>query len=129
MATTTEAPAVPGGSFLTGSQRPDDVFTPAQLSDDQRLIGQTADEFVSKEVVPLIPDLEQHKPGLMPGLVKKAGELGLLSGGVPEEYGGSGLDKVSSTLLSEKMSSYASFSVSAGAHSGIGTLPIVYFGT
>ncbi len=65
----------------------------------------------------------------MAGLLKKAGELGLLGGGVPEEYGGAGLDRVSSTLLSEKISSYASFSVSVGAHSGIGTLPIVYFGT
>ena len=65
----------------------------------------------------------------MAELLKKAGELGLLGGGVPEEYGGSGLDRISSTLLSEKISSYASFSVSVGAHSGIGTLPIVYFGT
>ena len=65
----------------------------------------------------------------MAGLLKKAGELGLLGGGVPEEYGGAGLDRVSSTVLSEKISAYASFSVSVGAHSGIGTLPIVYFGT
>ena len=65
----------------------------------------------------------------MAGLLKKAGEIGLLGGGVPEEYGGTGLDRVSSTVLSEKISTYASFSVSAGAHSGIGTLPIVYFGT
>ena len=65
----------------------------------------------------------------MAGLLKKAGEIGLLGGGVPEEYGGSGLDRISSTVLSEKVSSYGSFSVSAGAHSGIGTLPIVYFGT
>ena len=123
MATTT-APrsAAPGGSFLIESPQPEDVFTPAELTDDQRLIGQTAEEFVAKEVLPLIPDLEQHKEGLMAGLLKKAGELGLLGGGVPEEYGGSGLDRISSTLLSEKISSYASFSVSVGAHSGIGTL-------
>jgi len=127
--TTTPRAAAAGGSFLIESPRPEEVFTPADLTDDQRLIGQTAEEFVAKEVVPLIPDLEQHKPGLMPGLLKKAGELGLLGSGVPEEYGGSGLDKVSSTLLSEKISTYASFSVSLGAHSGIGTLPIVYFGT
>jgi alkylation response protein AidB-like acyl-CoA dehydrogenase len=127
--TTTPRTAAAGGSFLVETPRPEDVFTPAELSDDQRLIGQTAEEFVNKEVAPLIPDLEQHKPGLMAGLLKKAGELGLLGSGVPEEYGGSGLDKVSSTLLSEKISTYASFSVSLGAHSGIGTLPIVYFGT
>src|SRR3972149_5927793 len=130
MATTiTPRTAAAGGSFLIESPRAEEVFTPADLTDDQRLIGQTAEEFVANEVVPLISDLEQHKPGLMPGLLKKAGELGLLGSGVPEEYGGSGLDKVSSTLLSEKVSTYASFSVSVGAHSGIGTLPIVYFGT
>ena len=130
MATTaTPGTLAPGGSFLLESPRAEDVFTPAELTDDQRLIGQTAEEFVTKEVKPLIPELEQHKEGLMAGLLKKAGEIGLLGGGVPEEYGGSGLDRISSTVLSEKVSSYGSFSVSAGAHSGIGTLPIVYFGT
>ncbi len=119
----------PGGSFLLQSPRPEDIFTPAELSDDQRLIGQSAEEFVMKEVKPLIPELEQHKEGLMASLLRKAGEIGLLGGGVPEEYGGSGLDRISSTVLSEKISSYGSFSVSCGAHSGIGTLPIVYFGT
>jgi alkylation response protein AidB-like acyl-CoA dehydrogenase len=130
MATTaTPGTLAPGGSFLLESPRAEDVFTPAELTDDQRLIGQAAEEFVTKEVKPLIPELEQHKEGLMAGLLKKAGEIGLLGGGVPEEYGGSGLDRISSTVLSEKISSYGSFSVSAGAHSGIGTLPIVYFGT
>jgi len=130
MATTaTPGTLAPGGSFLLESPRAEDVFTPAELTDDQRLIGQTAEEFVTKEVKPLIPELEQHKEGLMAGLLKKAGEIGLLGGGVPEEYGGSGLDRISSTVLSERISSYGSFSVSAGAHSGIGTLPIVYFGT
>src|ERR1700745_3143887 len=105
MATTvTPRTLAPGGSFLIESPRPEDVFTPAELNDDQRLIGQTAEEFVANEVVPLISDLELHKAGLMSGLLKKAGELGLLGSGVPEEYGGSGLDKVSSTLLSEKLS-------------------------
>jgi alkylation response protein AidB-like acyl-CoA dehydrogenase len=130
MATTapTRSTAI-GGSFLIESPALDNVFTPAEFTDDQRLIGQTAEEFVSKEVIPLIPDLELHKEGLMPHLLKKAGELGLLGGSVPEEYGGSGLDRISSALLSEKASAYASFSVTMGAHSGIGTLPIVYFGT
>ena len=118
-----------GGSFLVESCTPEDVFSPAELTDDQKLIGQTAEEFVRNEVVPLIPDLEQHKPGLLPQLLKKAGEIGLLGGGVPEEYGGAGLDKVSSVQLAEKLSAYASFGVSHGGHSGIGTLPIVFFGT
>jgi alkylation response protein AidB-like acyl-CoA dehydrogenase len=130
MATTaTPGTLAPGGSFLLDSPRAEDVFSPAELTDDQRLIGQSADEFVTKEVTPLIPELEQHKEGVMAGLMRKAGEIGLLGGGVPEEYGGSGLDRISSTVLSEKISSYGSFSVSVGAHSGIGTLPIVYFGT
>jgi alkylation response protein AidB-like acyl-CoA dehydrogenase len=121
--------AAKGGSFLLEFSRPEDVFTPADLSDDQKLIGQTAEEFVVKEVLPLVKDLENKKPGLMPELVKKAGELGLLSGGIPEQYGGAGLDKVATTVLTEKLSIYGGFAVTHGAHSGIGTLPIVYFGT
>ena len=118
-----------GGSFLVASITPEEIFTPADLSDDRRLIGQTAEEFVTKEVVPLIPELEQHKEGLMAELLKKAGEVGLLGGAIPEEYGGAGLDKVSATVLAEKLAVYASFAVSHGGHAGIGTIPIVYFGT
>ena len=130
MATTTVTQnLMRGGGFLISACRPEDVFTPADLTGDQRLIGQTAEEFVAKEVLPLTAELEQHKEGLMPQLLKKAGELGLLAGGIPEEYGGAGLDKVSSTVLSEKLAAYASFAVTHGAHAGIGTVPIVYFGT
>jgi alkylation response protein AidB-like acyl-CoA dehydrogenase len=118
-----------GGAFLITSSRPEDVFTPADLSDDQRLIGQTAEEFVQNEITPEIPALEQHKEGLMAQMLKKAGEIGLLGGAIPEAYGGSGLDKVSATVLAEKLSAYASFAVSHGGHAGIGTIPIVYFGT
>ncbi len=118
-----------GGGFLIAASRPEDIFTPADLNDDQKLIGQTAEEFVEKEVLPLVPELEQHKEGLMPQLLKKAGELGLLGGGVPEAYGGTGLDKVSATILAEKLSGYGSFAVTHGGHAGIGTVPIVYFGT
>jgi alkylation response protein AidB-like acyl-CoA dehydrogenase len=122
-------PVTRGGSFLVETRRPEEIFTPADLNDDQKLIGQTAEEFVTQEVLPHVHELEQHKEGLMPALLKKAGEIGLLGGGVPEEYGGSGLDKISSTVLAEKLSIYASFAVTHGGHSGIGTLPIVYFGT
>ena len=118
-----------GGSFLVESCTPEDIFSPAELTDDQKLIGQTAEEFVRNEVVPAIADLEQHKPGLLAQLLKKSGEIGLLGGGVPEEFGGAGLDKVSYVQLAEKLSAYASFGVSHGGHSGIGTLPIVFFGT
>jgi alkylation response protein AidB-like acyl-CoA dehydrogenase len=121
--------AAKGGSFLLESPLPQDVFTPADLTDDQRLIGQTAEEFVLKEVMPLVKELESKKPGLMAELVKKGGELGLMGGGVPEQYGGAGLDKIATTVLTEKLSMYGGFAVTHGAHAGIGTLPIVYFGT
>ena len=121
--------AAKGGSFLLETPQPGDVFTPADLTDDQKLIGQTAEEFVIKEVLPLVKDLENKKPGLMPELVKKGGEVGLMGGGVPEEYGGAGLDKIATTVLTEKLSIYGGFAVTHGAHAGIGTLPIVYFGT
>jgi alkylation response protein AidB-like acyl-CoA dehydrogenase len=130
MATTTVSQNLTrGGAFLIAPCTPEDVFTPADLNDDQKLIGQTAAEFVEKEVLPLVPELEQHKEGLMPQVLKKAGEIGLLGGGIPEAYGGSGLDKVSATVLAEKLSGYASFAVTHGGHAGIGTIPIVYFGT
>jgi len=119
-----------GGAFLITPVRPEDVFTPADFSDDQRLIGQTAEEFVQKEVMPAIPELEAHKDEhLMAQMLKKAGEIGLLGGGIPEAYGGSGLDKISAAVLAEKLAGYGSFAVSHGGHSGIGTVPIVYFGT
>jgi alkylation response protein AidB-like acyl-CoA dehydrogenase len=130
MATATlTKPAAKGGSFLLESPLPSDVFTPADLTDDQKLIGQTAEEFVLKEVFPLIKDLENKKPGLMAELVKRGGEVGLMGGGVPEEFGGAGLDKIATTVLTEKLSIYGGFAVTHGAHAGIGTLPIVYFGT
>jgi alkylation response protein AidB-like acyl-CoA dehydrogenase len=130
MATATlTKPAAKGGSFLLEAPQANDVFTPADLTDDQKLIGQTAEEFVVKEVLPLVKDLENKKPGLMPELVKKGGEVGLMGGGVPEEFGGAGLDKIATTVLTEKLSIYGGFAVTHGAHAGIGTLPIVYFGT
>ncbi|MGB7280793.1 MAG: acyl-CoA dehydrogenase family protein, partial [Candidatus Acidiferrum sp.] len=129
MATATiTKPAAKGGSFLLECPLPQDIFTPADLTDDQKLIGQTAEEFALKEVLPLVKDLENKKPGLMPELMKKAGEVGLLGGGIPEQYGGAGLDKIATTVLTEKLSMYGGFAVTLGAHSGIGTLPIVYFG-
>src|SRR6201993_4991198 len=122
-------PAAKGGSFLLESPAPADIFTPADLTDDQKLIGQTAEEFVTKEVLPLAKDLENKKPGLMAELVRKAAEIGIMSGGIPEQYGGAGLDKIATTVLTEKLSLYGGVAVTHGAHAGIGTLPIVYFGT
>jgi alkylation response protein AidB-like acyl-CoA dehydrogenase len=130
MATTTvPRPVTRGGSFLLESRRPEEIFTPADLSDDQKLIGQTAEEFMAQEVLPHVHELEQHKEGLMAELMRNAGEVGLLGGGIPEAYGGAELDKISATVLAEKLSSYAGFAVTHGGHAGIGTVPIVYYGT
>src|SRR5260221_9183066 len=99
-------PAAKGGSFLLESPAPQDVFTPADLTDDQKLIGQTAEEFVTKEVLPLVKDLENKKAGLMAELVRKGGEVGLMGGGVPEEYGGAGVGKIGTTGLTGKLLIY-----------------------
>src|SRR3974390_1706243 len=108
--------AAKGGSFLLESLGPREIFTPADLTDDQKLIGQTAEEFVVKEVLPVAKDLEAKKPGLMADITRKAAELGLMSGGTPEEYGGAGLDKVAATMLTEKISIYGGFATTHGAH-------------
>src|SRR5256884_5041049 len=121
MATATlTKPAAKGGSFLLESPQASDVLTPADLTDDQKLIGQTAEEFVVKEVLPVVKDLENKKPGLMPQLVKKGGEVGLMGGGVPEEFGGAGLDKIATTVLTEKLSIYGGGGGTARGAAGVG---------
>src|SRR5437868_13514112 len=106
MATATfTKPAAKGGSFLLESPLPGDVLPPADLTDDQKLIGQTAEEFVLQEVFPVITDLENKKLGLMPQLVKKGGEVGLMGGVVPEEFACAGLHKISTTALTQNLSS------------------------
>ncbi len=122
-------PAAKGGSFLLESPAPQDVFTPADLSDDQKLIGQTTEEFVLKEVLPVVKDLEAKKPGLMAGLCRKAADLGLMGPGIPEEYGGAGLDNIAITVLTEKISMYGGFSITQSCHAGLGTVPIIGFGS
>src|SRR4030066_1822581 len=95
---------VKGGAFLIESISPQEVFTPEEFSEEQRLIAKAAVEFVVGEVQPQVDDIEAQKEGLLPSLLKKAGELGLLSGDTTEEYGGQELDKVSVLLMMEKMS-------------------------
>ncbi|MBI3651405.1 MAG: acyl-CoA dehydrogenase family protein [Acidobacteria bacterium] len=117
-----------GGSFVFEDHQPEDVFTPEDISDEHRLIGQTAYEFSEKEVLPLDAEIEKKNYQVHRELLKKAGELGLLSIDIPEQYGGAGLDLLSSLVASENMSLQSSFSGTVGAHTTIGTLPIVYFG-
>jgi len=128
-APTTTTKAIKGGSFLVEDRTLDDVFTPEEFTDEQRQIGQMTEEFMTNEVLPQAEKMEHGDRALLVSLMRKAAELGLMSADVPEAYGGAGLDKVSSTIIAEKMARYASFAVSHGAHAGIGTLPIVYFGT
>jgi hypothetical protein len=121
---------IKGGAFLIDSISPQEIFTPEEFSEEQRLIAKAAVEFVVGEVQPQADDIEAQKEGLLPSLMKKAGELGLLSGDITEEYGGQQLDKVSVILLMEKLSQGGgSFLVAYAVHTGIGSLPIIFFGS
>jgi alkylation response protein AidB-like acyl-CoA dehydrogenase len=131
MTTEAKVPVVAarGGSFLIEERAPDEIFTPEDFSEEQVMIGQTADDFMVQELVPRLPELLKLDYELSRGLLRKAGELGLLGVEVPEEYGGLGLDKVSGSLVAEKAGRDGSFATTFAVQVGIGTLPIVYFGT
>ncbi len=118
-----------GGSFLIEDTKPEDIFTPEDFSEQHRMIADTTKDFVESEVLPNVDKLEELNYDLSVKLLRKAGEIGLLSVDIPEEYGGLGLDKTSSMLVAENLGKAGAFAVSHGAHTGIGTLPIVYFGT
>ena len=126
------APAVlaaPGGTFLLESRSLAEIFTPEDLSEEQRQVAATAARFAREEILPAIPAVEAKEPGSMAGLLRKAAELGFLAAEVPEEYGGLGMDKTTSSLITEHLSVLASFSTAFGAHIGIATLPLVWYGT
>ena len=120
---------VSGGSFLIEERTPSEVFTPEDFTDQHLLIAQTAEEFANKEIVPNIEKMEHKDFSVNRELVRKAGELGLSGVDVPEQYGGMELDKVTSAIIADRIAKYAGFSTTWGAHTCIGTLPIVYFGT
>ncbi|MRX72024.1 acyl-CoA dehydrogenase [Bacillus lacus] len=119
---------VKGGSFLIEDVPFESVYTPEDFTDEHKLIARTTEEFVVNDVLPELEDIENHQFEKSVKLLKQAGELGLLGADVPEEYGGLGLDKISSALITEKFARAGSFSLSYGAHVGIGSLPIVLFG-
>jgi butyryl-CoA dehydrogenase len=121
--------AAGGGSFLLESRTPDEIFTPEDLNEEQRQIAATAEQFAREEILPRVVEIERKEPGAMPALLRKAAELGFTAIDVPEEYGGLGMDKVSSTLITDRISVLASFSTAFGAHVGIATLPLVWYGT
>jgi alkylation response protein AidB-like acyl-CoA dehydrogenase len=128
MANPTEKKVLKGGSFLIEEVTTDQIFTPEDYTDEQIMIAKTTEDFVEGEVRPQIEHLENHEFDRTVKLLKQAGDLGLLGADVPEEYGGLELDKISSSLITEKMSGSGGFSLSHGAHVGIGSLPIVLFG-
>jgi alkylation response protein AidB-like acyl-CoA dehydrogenase len=131
MATITTVPStkVSGGSFLLESRRPDEVFTPEDFTEQHHLIGQTAEEFAVNEILPNAEKIEHKDFAISRELLKKAGELGLSGVEIPEAYGGLEMDKVTSAVIADHIAKYAGFATTWGAHSGIGLLPIVYFGT
>jgi Acyl-CoA dehydrogenases len=126
---TTNANYVKGGSFLLQETEPSEVFTPEDFNEQHRMIAQTTSDFVDKEILPRVHEIDEQQEGLSVSLLKKAGEVGILSVDIPEEYGGLGLDKTSSMLVAEHIGRTGAWAVSHGAHTGIGTLPIVFFGT
>ena len=117
-----------GGSFLIEETASGDVFTPENFSEEQKMIRDMTEQFVEAEVLPQVDKIEGKDWSVTVSLLRRCGELGLLGIEVPEKYGGENLDKVSSMIVSERFARVASFAVSYGGHSGIGTLPIVYFG-
>src|SRR5213079_1992191 len=115
----------PGGGFLLEPTGSVTIFTPEMLSDEQRMMKETADDFVAREVLPHVTAIEAKKPGLMREILQKAGAVGLLGHDVPEEYGGLGGDKTSSSLIFDALSRHSSMDVNFGAHVGIGNMPLV----
>ncbi|MCB0810396.1 MAG: acyl-CoA dehydrogenase family protein, partial [Flavobacteriales bacterium] len=129
MATDSKTKALQGGEFLIRESDAQDIFIPEEFNEEQRMIAQTCEDFLAQEIWPNIERIDAMEEGLMPSLLEKAGELGLLGITVPEEYGGFGKDFVTGMLVTEKTGAGYSFSVAIAAHTGIGTLPILYYGT
>jgi butyryl-CoA dehydrogenase len=121
--------AAAGGSFLLETRTPAEVFTPEDLNEEQRQIAATAAQFAREEILPKAAAIEAKEPGVMAGMIRKAGELGFASVDIAEEYGGMGMDKTASTLVTDHIAVLASFSTAFGAHIGIATLPLVWYGT
>jgi alkylation response protein AidB-like acyl-CoA dehydrogenase len=119
---------IKGGEFIIRNTAPSEIFIPENWTEEQRMIAGMCDEFVAAEITPNMERIDNMEEGLMPSLMEKAGELGLLGMSVPEEYGGMGVDFKTSLLATERLAAAGSFSVAYGAHTGIGTLPLLYYG-
>jgi alkylation response protein AidB-like acyl-CoA dehydrogenase len=120
---------IKGGEFIIRQTKPNEIFIPEEWNEEQQMIAQMCDDFITQEINPNIERIDKMEEGLMPSLLDKAGELGMLGMSVPEELGGMGVDFKTSLLATERLGKGYSFSVAYGAHTGIGTLPILYYGT
>jgi butyryl-CoA dehydrogenase len=120
---------ISGGSFLLEERSPSEVFTPEDFTEQHQLIGQTTEEFAVHEILPNVERIEHKEFQVTRDLLKKAGELGLSGVEIPEAYGGLEMDKVTAAVIADHIAKYAGFATTWGGHSGIGTLPIVYFGS
>ena len=120
---------ISGGAFLLEERQPNEVFTPEDFTEQHTLIAQTAEEFAVNEILPNVERIEHKDFSITRDLLKKAGELGLSSAEIPEAYGGLEMDKVTAAVIADHIAKYAGFATTWGGHTGIGTLPIVYFGT
>lgn len=121
--------AIKGGEFIIRDVHHSEIFTPEEWNEEQQMIAQTCDDFILQEITPILDRIDHMEEGLMPSLLEKAGELGMLGMSVPEDLGGMGVDFKTSLLATERLGKGHSFSVAYGAHTGIGILPILYYGT
>ena len=122
--------AIKGGEFLIRETKAEEIFIPEEWTEEQRMIAQMCKDFIAAEITPILDKIDSMEdPDLMPSLLNKAGELGLLGMSVPSELGGMGMDFKTSMLATEALGAGHSFSVAYGAHTGIGTLPLLYYGT
>lgn len=129
MNTTTSTTLLKGGEWLIKESNPFETFTPEDFNEEQQMVKDMCLQFVNTEVMPIVDRIDKMEPGLVSGLMDKAGEQGLLGTSIPEDLGGLGKDFITSTLVNEGLGGGYSFSVAIAAHTGIGTLPILYFGT
>jgi len=120
--------AIKGGEFIIRKTNPEDIFTPEEWTEEHEMIGKMCDDFINQEVIPVLDRIDKMEDGLMQSILEKAGELGMLGLSVPEELGGMGVDFKTSLLATERLGPGHSFSVAYGAHTGIGTLPLLYYG-
>ncbi|TAM95622.1 MAG: acyl-CoA dehydrogenase [Chitinophagaceae bacterium] len=123
------ATVLKGGEFLIKETDPHSIFIPEDFSEEQKMIKEMCETFIDTEITPILGRIDKMESGLMPSLLDKAGEQGLLGAAFPEEYGGLGKDFVTATLINEALGGGHSFAVAMAAHTGIGSLPVLYFGT